>query len=116
MVDLDDVALHEDPDAERVARLLDRFAADGVLKNPPVVGRLNGRRRIVLDGANRVTALRNLDCNHVLVQEVDLFDPDLELDCWHHAVEHLSQTALLEHASSVDGVVVHQGEQQERNG
>ena len=60
IVGLDDVVLHEDPDMERVARLVDRFSADGILKNPPVVGRRKGHRRIVLDGANRITALRKL--------------------------------------------------------
>ncbi len=60
IVGLDDIVLHEDPDMERVARLVDRFSADGILKNPPVVGRSKGHRRIVLDGANRVTALRKL--------------------------------------------------------
>ncbi len=116
MVALDDVVLHEDPDAERVGRLLERFAAEGVLKNPPVVGRLDGQRRIVLDGANRVTALRKLDCHHVLVQEIDLFDPDLVLDSWHHAIEHLSQDALLEHARSVPGVILERGDQPTQNG
>ena len=112
IVALDDVVMHEDPDIERVARLVDRFSADGVLKNPPVVGRADGqRRRIVLDGANRVTALRMLDYRHVLVQEIDLADPDLILESWHHAIEHLSREELLTHARSVTGVSVREGEE-----
>lgn len=104
IVSLDDVVLHEDPDMERVARLVDRFSADGVLKNPPVVGRSGARRTIVLDGANRVTALRKLGYPHVLVQELDLFDPGLALATWHHAIERLTPDELLAHASSVEGV------------
>lgn len=111
IVSLDEVVLHEDPDIERVARLVDRFSADGILKNPPVVGRTDGqRRRIVLDGANRVTALRKLDYPHVLVQELDLSDPGLVLDSWHHAIEYLTPEQLREHARSVDGVEVVAGE------
>ena len=106
MVGLDDVVLHEDPDMERVARLVDRFSADGVLKNPPVVARSKGFRRIVLDGANRVTALRKLGYSHVLVQELDLFDPGLALDTWHHAIERLSAQELLDHAASIPGVTM----------
>jgi len=116
MVALDDVVLHEDPDAERVARLLDRFAADGVLRNPPVVGRLDGHRRVVLDGANRVTALRQLDCRHVLVQEIDLFDRKLVLDSWHHVIEHLSPERLLAHARSVPEVMVEKHEPPAQDG
>jgi len=112
IVALDEVVMHEDPDIERVARLVDRFSADRVLKNPPVVGRADDRRRlIVLDGANRVTALRMLDYRHVLVQEIDLADPGLTLESWHHAIEHLSPEALLTHARSVTGVLVHTGEE-----
>ena len=103
MVGLDDVVLHEDADTERVARLVDRFSAEGILKNPPVVGRSPGQRSIVLDGANRITALRKLGYSHVLVQELDLTDPGLSLGTWHHAIERLGAQELLDHAGSVEG-------------
>jgi len=106
MVALSDVVLHEDPDMERVARLVDRFSADGVLKNPPVVGRSKGHRKIVLDGANRVTALRKLGYPHVLVQEMDLSHAGLSLGTWHHAIERLSAENLLDHAASIPGVTL----------
>jgi hypothetical protein len=108
-VPLDDVVLHEDPDMERVTRLLEAFSADGVLRNPAVVGRVDGARRIVLDGANRIAALRRMGCRHVLVQEVDLGDTGLTLESWHHAIEHLRRTELLAHASAIPGVVVRDG-------
>ena len=110
MVPLDEIVLHEDPDMERVARLVDRFSADGVLKNPPVVGRSPGHRHIVLDGANRVTALRKLRYSHALVQELDLFDPGLQLESWHHAIEHVTADQLLSHAAAVEGVRQVEGE------
>ncbi len=110
IVGLDEVVLHEDPDMERVARLVDRFSADGVLKNPPVVGRSKGHRRIVLDGANRVTALRKLGYSHVLVQELDLFDPGLRLGTWHHAIERLGVQDLLDHAASIPGISIEDSE------
>jgi hypothetical protein len=110
MAALDDVVLHEDPDMERVTRLVDRFSADGVLKNPPVVGQSDGNRRIVLDGANRITALRRLGYSHVLVQELELVDPGLQLECWHHAIESIPREDLLSHASGVSGVSLVEGE------
>ena len=55
IVATDKVVWHEDPDPERVAQLIERFSADGMLKNPPVVGRVDGGDRlIILDGANRM--------------------------------------------------------------
>jgi len=110
IVAMDEVVLHEDPDMERVTRLLNDFSADGVLRNPPVVGRADGARRIVLDGANRVTALRTMGCRHALVQEIDLADPGLTLDSWHHAIEHLTPEELLAHARAVAGVSVQDGQ------
>jgi hypothetical protein len=110
IVALEEIVLHEDPDMERVARLVDRFSADGVLKNPPVVGRSPGHRPIVLDGANRVTSLRKLRYSHVLVQELDLFDPGLQLESWHHAIEHIPPADLLSNAEGVAGVTLSEGE------
>ena len=109
IVAMDEVVLHEDPDMERVTRLLNDFSADGVLRNPPVVGRADGSRRIVLDGANRVTALRTMGCRHALVQETDLADPGLALESWHHAIEYLTPAELLAHARGVSGVLVRDG-------
>jgi hypothetical protein len=106
IVGLNDIVLHEDPDMERVARLVDRLSADGILKNPPVVGRSKEHRRIVLDGANRVTALRKLGYPHVLVQELDLFDRGLSLATWHHAIERLTADEILAHAEGVEGVTL----------
>lgn len=110
IVSLDGVVLHEEPDRERVAQLIEKFSADGVLKNPPVVGRVDtGGQMVVLDGANRLTALQKLDIPHVLVQVVDLDDPGLTIDCWHHAVEYLTSEMLLNGSTAIRGVTVEEG-------
>lgn len=90
-----DILLHERHDAQRSAPLLDRLAQEGVLKNPPIVALIPGESRyVVLDGANRVTALRELDIPHVVAQVVDYEDPELELDTWHHLLRGMSAAAL----------------------
>ncbi|MDZ7374457.1 MAG: hypothetical protein ONB23_10865 [candidate division KSB1 bacterium] len=105
IIDIEQIVFHEEPDIERVARLVEKLGADGVLKNPPVVARYGDSARcILLDGANRVTALRKLDFQHVLVQEIDLEDPGLILATWHHAIEHLTRETLLGFAAAVSGV------------
>jgi hypothetical protein len=107
IVPLENVDFHEEPDHERVAELVERFGADGVLQNPPIVAKSNSASRyLLLDGANRITALRTLDFPHVLVQVIDFQEPGLVLSHWHHAVEHLSAVQLLDHAASIDGVTV----------
>jgi len=107
IVPLETVDFHEEPDTERVADLVERFGADGVLKNPPVVAKTNQASHfLLLDGANRITALRTLDFPHVLVQVIDFLEPGLVLSHWHHAIEHLSANQLLDHAATIEGVTI----------
>jgi len=76
--------LHEECDSERVERLVGRLGAEGILRNPPVVATLDGQAYVVLDGANRVTALRQTGVPDQLVQVVEYDDPSIVLDVWAH--------------------------------
>lgn len=79
--------LHEQHDAQRTEPLLRRLQCDGVLKNPPIVAPIRGEQRyVVLDGANRVTAMQVLGIAHIAVQVVDYEDAELSLDTWHHLI------------------------------
>ncbi|TAK52635.1 MAG: hypothetical protein EPO27_00820 [Betaproteobacteria bacterium] len=80
--------LHEQHDVQRSEPLLRRLQTDRVLKNPPVVAPVRGEQRyVVLDGANRVAAMRALGIVHIAVQVVDYEDAELVLDTWHHLVK-----------------------------
>lgn len=79
-----EVFLHEDCDPTRVARLSTRLRDDGVLRNPPVVTGLPEGGYVVLDGANRTSALIALDARAIPVQMVDYHDPAVRLDVWRH--------------------------------
>jgi molybdopterin synthase sulfur carrier subunit len=76
--------LHEECDTARVDRLAQRLEADGMLRNPPVAAALDGQAYVVLDGANRVTALRRLGALHQLAQVVDYGDASVALEVWAH--------------------------------
>ena len=105
IVPVSDLLLHEEVDLERVARLLDRLSADGILRNPPIVASLTGSDRfLLLDGANRVSALENLDIPHVLVQVESFEDPALEVRHWNHVVRDIEARELAEYARSADGI------------
>jgi len=83
----DRLLLHEEADAGRVRRLADALRRDGVLRNPPIVAPLvshDGGDAVVLDGANRVTAIRALGLPHVVVQLVSYDDPGVRLSVWRH--------------------------------
>jgi hypothetical protein len=95
IVPADALILHEDVDARRVEPLIKRLRTDGLLKNPPVAAPVEpsrgqgDRRYVILDGANRTTALWKLGAPHHLVQLVDY--RDVELDTWGHLVAGIPQ-------------------------
>lgn len=100
IVNIKNVIFHEEPDEERSARLAEFFRKENMLKNPPVVAINEGKNKyILLDGANRLTALNWLDIPDVLVQVINLFDPSLVFLQWHHAVEHYSSEEFIEKLS-----------------
>jgi L-serine kinase (ATP) / ParB family transcriptional regulator, heme-responsive regulator len=86
--------LHEEADGVRVRRLVNALRRDGVLRNPPIVAPLEDGRAVVLDGANRVTALRSLGLPHVVAQQVAYDDPDVRLSVWRHHVAEDTPGAL----------------------
>lgn len=98
----DSLVLHEDADPCRVARLVDRLRAEAILRNPPIVAPLGDDRSVVLDGANRVSALRALAVPHALAQIVD-YD-DVELSTWNHLVTGLAWPSLLDALQRVPNV------------
>jgi hypothetical protein len=99
--------LHEDVETFRVARIAERLRREKFLKNPPIVGRADGARRlVVLDGASRVTAARRLGFAHMLVQVVPYPSPEIKLDPWHHVVVGMSWESLVDRASGIPGAAI----------
>jgi hypothetical protein len=84
LVPPDRVLFHEHPEAARTARLVERLRRDQRLRNPPIVAPLDATRYVLLDGANRVSAFRDLGFPQVPVQVVDYADAAIQLKGWHH--------------------------------
>lgn len=75
---------HEGFDQKRVDRVKKSILEDQILKNPPLVSAFNGKY-IVLDGATRTTALKQIGCPHSCVQVVDM-DKKGDLYSWRHVI------------------------------
>lgn len=104
-VPTDRLILHEDADPRRVARLVQRLQEDQRLKNPPVAAPIrDSKDYVVLDGANRVSALRALAAPHIVVQIIHYDDPGVELDTWYHVVAGISQEAFEAGINGVAGL------------
>jgi hypothetical protein len=96
VVPVDDLVMHEYHDEQRTPPLVEKLRASGVLRNPPIVVPFQGagERSMVLDGANRVSAFRQMGIPHILVQVLEADDPNLELNAWNHIVWGVSSDDL----------------------
>ncbi|MBD0357439.1 MAG: ParB N-terminal domain-containing protein [Rubrobacter sp.] len=98
LVDLGCLILHEAHDEDRLARLRGRIEAEGDQRNPVIVSP-HEDRYLVLDGAHRVRALRELGSRFVLVQAVE--SPE-KAEGWGHLVNGVGRAEL----EDIEGIEV----------
>lgn len=105
---LNRLILHEDHDRQRTLPLVRRLRAQGILRNPPVVMPLEDRsqRYMVLDGANRVTALQEMEFPHIVAQVVQTGHTHVGLQTWNHVVWGMSARTLVRIVCKVPGVTL----------
>ena len=94
VVPMEKVVPHEHFDQKRVDRLAGRLEDDGLLGNPPVVIESEDGRYIVLDGATRTTAMKQLGYKHGIVQVISTED-GLGLHTWYHVICKIRVNELL---------------------
>jgi L-serine kinase (ATP) / ParB family transcriptional regulator, heme-responsive regulator len=83
LVGLEDLILHEAHDKDRLVRLRLRIETEEEQRNPVIVSS-QGDCCLVLDGAHRVRALRELGCRLALVQ---LVEPPEKAESWTHLLD-----------------------------
>ena len=103
---IESVILHEDHDMQRTLPLVDKLRSQGVLRNPPIVMPLNDGtdRFMVLDGANRVTSLHELEFPHIVAQVVEASNPHVNLQTWNHVVCGMKTRSLVTALHKVKGI------------
>ena len=103
---LDKVRLHENHDPQRTPPLINRLNSEGILLNPPIMSHFpdTDDEYMVLDGANRVTSLREMGISHILAQVVEPDSPALRLQTWNHVIWDIGQEQFLELVSELDGI------------
>jgi hypothetical protein len=108
IVPVESLKLHEYNDEQRTPRLIKKLYANGVLRNPPIVipMRQLTESYLVLDGANRLSAFRRMDIPHILVQIVQIDDPNLELNSWNHILWGIPPDHLFNNLHKVPGIML----------
>jgi hypothetical protein len=102
----EDLIFHETCDFKRTQKLAEEIRRDGHLKNPVLVGSINaeakeklnqikGEKLLVLDGVNRVSALRLLNIPDVLIQMVDYREEKVELFSWNHLIFNAQKEEII---------------------
>lgn len=105
---LESLILHEDHDNQRTLPLVEKLRAAGILRNPPIVMPLTDGtdRYMVLDGANRVTSLQEMEFPHIVAQVVDVNNPNVNLQTWNHVIWGKSTKTLMSELRKVKGLEV----------
>lgn len=107
LVPLDRCVLHESVDPQRVARLATHLLADDLLRNPPIVAAYaDDERLMVVDGATRTTALRQLGLEAAPVQLINYADARIELHTWTHLLHETSLPGLLRALRGIAGLTI----------
>jgi hypothetical protein len=103
---IESVILHEDHDLQRSLPLVEKLRAHGIIRNPPIVMPLNDGtdRYMVLDGANRVTSLQEMEFPHIVAQVVQPDDQYVNLQTWNHVVWGMSARTLMASLRKVKGI------------
>ena len=103
---LDQMILHEDHDLQRTLPLVEKLRAQGILRNPPIVMPLpdGSGRYMVLDGANRVTSLKEMEFPHIVTQVVASDYPHVSLQTWNHVVWGMSTKKLMASFKKIKGI------------
>lgn len=100
------IRFHEQPEPSRTSRLMDRIQREATLRNPPIVAAMNNGDFLLLDGANRVTAFRDLNYPQIPVQVVDYGHEAIQLKGWHHLVLHGQALDLRGKYAALPGVAL----------
>ena len=103
---LESLILHEEHDMQRTLPLVARLRRTGILRNPPIVMPLADEtdRYMVLDGANRVTSLTEMEFPHIVAQVVKADDMHVNLQTWHHVVWGMSTKSLISRIRKIKGL------------
>lgn len=84
VVEMDRICLHEEHESKRLHHTCSALCREGVLNHPPMAKRMKDGRYLILDGAHRTEAMREIGCRWLPVQLVD--ETEFQLEAWDHIV------------------------------
>lgn len=106
IVPTDKLVVHEHHDDQRTPPLIEKLKASGIIKNPPIVMPLHDDtdRYMVLDGANRTTALTRMGLSHTIAQVVEPDALPLEIQTWNHVCWGIPPEDFFDELNSIEEI------------
>ncbi len=104
LVSVERIRFHERPESRRTAKLVQRIREEALLRNPPIAAEMDNGDYLLLDGANRVSAFRDIGFTHTPVQAVHYGDKRIQLKGWHHLLLQGRSLHLFETYAKLPGV------------
>ncbi|MFF2175648.1 ParB N-terminal domain-containing protein [Lysinibacillus sp. NPDC058147] len=86
-IPVENICFHEKYNHRHIENIRSSLEMDGVLKNPPLALYIDNGKYLILDGAHRTSALKELGCKNILAQVVSTENLDsLKVETWYHLV------------------------------
>ena len=105
IIPISQALLHEETDPTRVERLRRRIVEGRILRNPPIAAEAAGGS-VILDGATRTTALRELAAGHLLIQVVEYGAGSANVEAWNHVLPDTTVADVVGMLSGLPGVEI----------
>jgi L-serine kinase (ATP) / ParB family transcriptional regulator, heme-responsive regulator len=85
LIKISEIRLHETTESNRLRNIFDRISKSKYLMNPVIVGRYK-KEYILIDGANRLSTLKEIGCKLAVAQVIDYMDTKIKLKRWNHLI------------------------------
>ncbi|MED3553893.1 ParB N-terminal domain-containing protein [Cytobacillus praedii] len=85
LVEISSLLLHEEHEKKRLQKMEQKIISDNYFMNPILIKVINFEKNLVLDGAHRVQALRNLNIKYIPVQVLET--KEIQINTWCHLTE-----------------------------
>ncbi len=106
IIAMHDIDAHELADEIRVKKLMASLKNDSMIRNPIMAAKIKDRF-MIMDGATRHQALKEMGSPHLLAQVVNYDDSKVKLETWDHAIKGLDIEELVKSLREIKGLHVH---------
>ncbi|MDD5362808.1 MAG: hypothetical protein PHN88_11790 [Ignavibacteria bacterium] len=88
-----EIKLHETTEFNRLRNIYDRISGSKYLLNPVIVGK-SRKGYLLIDGANRLSTLKEIGCKLIVCQIIDYNNPRIKLRNWNHLIYNIGNDEI----------------------